>query len=145
MLKFAMTGIAKILRKAETHKLYVVNLDSNAIKPRDFTKEIKWANWSPSFENYLRAIPGITRVPLSCVIRGSDAPNPAPNVEFLDNYILNAPLSKADYLMDRRAVHTKLVALISTNPEAKSLLKLNEIDADGCKDWKDLKLHYEGQ
>ena len=134
MQKFEPTGIAKILRKAETHKLYVANLDSNAVKPKDFTKEIKWADWAPSFENYLRAIPGRTRIPLSYVIRESDIPNPVPKVEFLDDYILNAPLSGADYLTDRQAVHTKLVALISTNPEAESLLKLNEITADGRKD-----------
>ena len=73
--------VAKILRKAETHKLYVENSASHAVKepafvstlpkvshavkPRDFTKEIKWADWAPSFENYLRAIPGRIGVPLS--------------------------------------------------------------------------------
>ena len=68
MLKFTPTGIAKILRKAETHKLYVSNSDTNAVKPRDLTKEIKWAGWAPSFESYLRAIPDRTGVPLSYVI-----------------------------------------------------------------------------
>ena len=58
MLKFTPTGIAKILRKAETHKLYVANLDSNTVRPKDLTKKIRWADWAPLFENYLRAIPG---------------------------------------------------------------------------------------
>ena len=53
MLKFAPTGIARILRKAETHKLYAANLDTNAVRPKDLAKEIKWADWAPSFENYL--------------------------------------------------------------------------------------------
>ena len=66
-------------------------------------------------------------------------------MDFLDDYILNAPLSGADYLTDRRAVHTKLVAMFSTNPEAEALIQLNEKDADGRTDWKDLQLHYEGQ
>ena len=66
-------------------------------------------------------------------------------MDFLDDYIMNAALSGADYLTDRCAVHTKLVALISTNPDAEALIKLNEICADDQKDWKDLKLHYEGQ
>ena len=145
MMKFNPTGLARILGKAETHKLYVTNSSTNAVKPRDFTKEIKWADWGPSFENYLRAIPGRMGVPLSYVIREDDLPNPAQNIDFLDDYIMNAPLSGADYLTDRRAVHTKLVALIATNPEAEALIKLNEITADGRKDWKDLKLHYEGQ
>ena len=64
-------------------------------------------------------------VPLSYVIREDDLPNPAQNMDFLDNYIMNAPLSGADYLTDRSAVHTKLVALIATNPEAEALIKLN--------------------
>ena len=142
---FQPIGIAKILRRAETHKLYVSNSDSNAVKPRDLTKEIKWADWAPSFENYLRAIPGRIGVPLSYVIRDNDVPDPTPNVDFLDDYIMNAPLSGADYLTDRRSVHTKLVALITTNPEAEALIKLNEKEADGREDWKSLKIHYEGQ
>ena len=35
--------------------------------------------------------------------------------------------------------------MISTSPEAEALIKLNEKDADGHKDWKDLKLYYKGQ
>ena len=58
MQKFGPTGIAEIPRKAESCKLYEAKSDSNAVKPRDFTKEIKWADWAPSFENYLREIPG---------------------------------------------------------------------------------------
>ena len=94
------------------------------------------------------AIPGRAGVPLSYVSREHDAPNPAPNVDFLDDYILNAPPSGANYLADRRTVHTSklvVVAMILTNAEAEALIKLNENDADGHKDWKDLKLHYEGQ
>ena len=93
----------------------------------------------------MRAIPGRTGVPLSYVTRENDAANPDSNVDFLDDYILNAPLSGADYLTDRRAVHTKLVDMVSTNPEAETWIKLNEKDADGRKDWKDLQLQYEGQ
>ena len=107
MQEFAPTGIAKILRKAESHKLYIANSTTNAVKPKDFTKEIKWSDWAPYFENYLRSIPGSTGVPLSYVTRENDAANPDKNVDFLDDYILNASLSGADYLTDRRAVHTK--------------------------------------
>ena len=145
MMKFKTTGIAATLRRAASHKLYVKNSDTNAVKPRNFTKEIKWADWAPSFDNYLRAIPGRTGIHLSYIIREDDLPNPARNMDYLDDYILNASLSGAAYLTDKRSVHTKLVALISTNPEAEAILKLNELIADGRKDWKDLKVHYEGQ
>ena len=66
-------------------------------------------------------------------------------MDFLYDYILNAPQSGADYLTDRRAVYTKLVAMISTNAEAEGLIKLNKTETDGCKDWKHLKLHYADQ
>ena len=138
MQEFAPTGIAKILRKAESHKLYISNSDMNAVKPKDFTKDIKWDDWAPSFDNYLRGILGRTGVPLSYVTRENDAANPDKNLDLLDDYILNAPLSGANYLTDRRAVHNKLVDMVSTNLEAEALIKLNEKDADGRKDWKDL-------
>ena len=144
MQEFAPTGIANILRKAESHKLYIANSTMDAVKPKDFTKEIKCSDWAPSFENYLRSIPGRTGVTLSYVTRENDSSNPDKNVDFLDDYILNVPLSGADYLTDRRAVHTKLVAMVSTNQEGESLIKLNEKYAAGQKDWKDLQLHYEG-
>ena len=57
---------------------------------------------------------------------------------------MNAPLTGADYLEDRRTVHTKLKALISEKPESEALIKLKEREADGRTDWKVLKLHYEG-
>ena len=47
-------------------------------------------------------------------------------------------------MTDKRAIHTKLVALIASNPEAEALIKLNEIDADRRKNWEKLKLQYEG-
>ena len=72
-------------------------------------------------------------------------PTQIKNTDFLDDYILNAPLSGADYLIDRRAVHTKIVAMVSTNPEAEALIKLNEKDADVRKDLKDMQFYYEGQ
>ena len=101
MKQFEATGIAKILKKAKTHKLSVSNSDTNPVKPRDFTKDIRWTDWAPLFENYLQAILGRTGVPLSYVIREKDAANPTPKTDFLDDCIMNAPLSGADYLTDR--------------------------------------------
>ena len=48
MHKFAPTRIANILRKAESHKLYIAYSATNAVKPKDFTKEIKWSDWAPA-------------------------------------------------------------------------------------------------
>ena len=38
MQEFAPTGIAKILRKDESHKLYIAYSTTNATNPKDFTK-----------------------------------------------------------------------------------------------------------
>ena len=89
MQQFTPTGIVRILRKAETYKqLYIANY-TNAVKPKAFTKEVKWTDWASSFENYLRAIPGRTGVPLSYVIRENNVANPDLNVDFFDDHILN--------------------------------------------------------
>ena len=86
MQEFAPAEIAKILRKAESHKVYIANSTTNDVKPKDFTKEIKWSDWAPSFEKYLRAILGRTGVTLSYVTRENDAANTDKNVDFLDDY-----------------------------------------------------------
>ena len=69
---------------------------TNSRQPKYFTNDIKWADWAPSFENYLREISGRTGVPLPYVTRENDAANADPNVDLLDDYILNAPLSEAN-------------------------------------------------
>ena len=68
MEQFIATRIAKMLKEAKTHELYVSNSNTNAVKPKDFTKDIRWTDWAPTFEKYLRAIPGRTGIPLSYVI-----------------------------------------------------------------------------
>ena len=142
MHQFENTGISALLKRAKTHERFIEDASSDD-KPGGFTKDLKWDNWSPDFENYLRITPGSSGVPLIYVIRENDAPDPTPTGDFLEDYIMNAPLSGDNYKEDRRTVHNMLKSLISDNPESEALIKLMEREANGRKDWKVLKLHYE--
>ena len=81
MSQFTTKGagvLSTALKKAASHKIYAENSKTDAIQPDKFTKDSKWIDWAPSFENYLRAIPGRTGVPLSYVIRQKETPDPDP-------------------------------------------------------------------
>ena len=81
MLQFTTKGtgvLSAALKKAASYKIYTENSKTDAIQPDKFTKDMKWIVWAPSFENYLRAIPGRTGVPLSYVIRQKETPDPDP-------------------------------------------------------------------
>ena len=65
---------------------------TDAAKPNKFRENIKWENWSPTFINLLRSIPGRNGVLLSYVYREFDeAMNYNPALDFIENYITQAP------------------------------------------------------
>ena len=143
---FPIDDMACLLRRARTHKMYVEKSDTlaKAARPEKFTKDMEWEDWYPSFENYLRAIPGRNGVPLKYVIREQDEPDPTENPDFLDDYVAMAPLQGEAFVSDAAEVHTLLVNLITGNTEAESLIKINH-GRNGRKVFGILKLHYEGQ
>ena len=49
MYQFENTGISALIKRAKTHERYVTNASSNDAKPKDFTKDLKCADWSPGF------------------------------------------------------------------------------------------------
>ena len=146
-LPFPVHRVTDLIERAKSHAAYVANKDSIATtaKPEKFSKDIKWDDWAPSFINFLRAIPGRDGIPLKYVIRENENPDPTPNVDFLDDYVMNAPLNGASFATDSAIVHTYLINLIAQNTEAEAIVKLYETDRNGRKDWTALKLHYEGQ
>ena len=143
---FPINDVTQLLQRAKSHAAFVANKDSiSAVaKPDKFTSDMKWQEWSPSFVNYLRAIPGRDGVPLKYVIRKYDAPDPTPNADFLDDYVANAPLHGPAFVTDSALVHTLLVNLINQNTEAEALIKVHEHERDGRKDWKALCGTFEG-
>ena len=81
---------------------------------------MRWEDWSPTFINFLRAIPGRNGVPLSYVCREYDqslAYNP--NVDFIENYTFQAPLYGEAFAVDAAEVHTYLVNFMSGNATAE--------------------------
>ena len=146
-VRFEPNRAYDILERATTHDQYLAKHEaiSAAAKPEKLTKDIRWDDWYPSFQNYLRAIPGRNGIPLLYVIRDDDEPNDMAKEDYLDEYVLRAKLSGEAYIADRKEVHTYITNLIAQNEEAEAVVKILENERDGRKDWKSLKLHYEGQ
>jgi hypothetical protein len=103
-------------RRYKTHEKYQTDSKtlSEAAKPEKFKETIKWEDWKPTFLNYIRAIPGRDGVPLKYICRDSDAADPTPNEDFLDDYVAMEPLDGNAYAIDSVQVHTFLVNLVYT-------------------------------
>ena len=80
---------------------------SKAADPGKFKDERKWPEWEPAFCNYLSTIPGVSRVPLSYVVREIGTPGPEATYEsFNKQAIACSPLSGAAvFQADARKVH----------------------------------------
>ena len=145
-LAFPVTETAVLLRRYKTHQIFVDSSStlSAAAKPEKLTNETKWEDWEPSFENYLRAIPGRDGVPLKYITRKNDMPDPSPNMDFLDDYVMNAPITGQAFTIDAANVHTIIVNLIAGNQQAESVIKVHENERNGRLDHKALKTHFEG-
>ena len=118
---------------------------TDAAKPNKFRENMKWEDWSPAFINFLRSIPGRNGVPLSYVYREFDeAMNHNPTVDFIENYITQAPLYDEAYAIDAAKVHTYLVNYVSGNATAEVKMLPHGDANDGRRDFIILKEHYEG-
>ena len=145
--EFPVIQTTALLKRANTHKKYTEKAKtlSEAAKPEKFSKEMIWDDWSNTFINYIRSIPGRDGVPLQYIIRDNETADPTPNEDFLDDYIMNAPLNGGSFIIDANEVHTHLINLIAHNEEAEALVKIHETERNGRVDWIALKTHYEGQ
>ena len=146
LMPFPVHNAASLLRRAKTHKLYVDKSDtvSSAAKPEKFTKDTEWYDWKQSFTNYLRAIPGRNGVPLKYVIRDNPNPTNIQHLDFLDDYVDQAPLIGDAFVSDAMEVHTFLTNFLVGNTEAESVIKVYQ-NSNGREEWLALKLHYEGE
>ena len=133
---FAVDRSREFMARAETHDQFVRNYTSvaSAAIPKDFNKDVKWDDWAPTFINYLNAIPGRDGIPLSYIVRDDDNPAYTPNTNFLDDYVLAAPLMGPAYELDARKVHAFLQTRIMGNDEAEATIKPHEAANDGHKD-----------
>ena len=143
---FSVVQAPALLRHYKTHAQFVlISLTlADAVKPDKFTSETKWADWIPTFLNYLRAIPGRDKVPLKYNYRENNIPNLAPNAHFLDNYINMAPLTGEAYVIDSSQVHTFIVNFASRNKTTEAKIQSFAAQTDGRIYYQALVNHYEG-
>ena len=108
LTQFNLNDIDNLIRKNKTHDLYVEKSKdlASASEPEKFKSGMKWNDWKPTFLNYLRAIPGRDSIPLSYVIRENDNPDYTPKQNFLDEYVLTAPIIGDAFEIDTVEVRT---------------------------------------
>ena len=83
-----------LMRRLNTHDEIIKKSTtlSDTVKPVTFTREVKWLDWVPSFINYMCTIPGRYGHPLKYIYRESNASDPTPSIDFLDEYVVMVPL-----------------------------------------------------
>ena len=147
LIPFPSHDVARLIRNYKSHKAYVEKSKtvSEAAKPIRFKDNMKWDDWFPTFLNFLKAIPGRNGVPLSYICREYDEAMPHnPNIDFLENYILQAPLYGDAFKMDASEVHTYLVNFMSGNETAEVKMLPHASFTNGRLDFRALQEHYEG-
>ena len=143
---FSVGETPGLIRRHKMHKQYVAKAKTiaEAAKPEKFTLEMKWDDWNPSFQNFLRSIPGKDGVPLKYICRDNDMVDPTPHDDFLDDYIAMAPLTGKAFTVAAAEVHTYLVNFIAGNTTAESKIQMHANAFNGRLDFKALQEHFEG-
>ena len=86
---------------------------AGAARQTKFTATMKWSDWAPTFQNNLRLIPNSDGVPLICVCRNSDGPDTTPNVNFVNDYVMMAPINNGEaYTIDITEVYIILIPML---------------------------------
>lgn len=144
---FPVQNTASILNRYRTHQRFSDNAElmSKAAKPRDFTNETKWTDWEPTLVGYLRTLPGRDGVPLAYIIRANEMPDPAPLGDFLDEYVMNAPLNGEAYAIDNAQVATLIKSFLVGNTEAETKVQTLATQVDGRAIYRTLSEHFVGQ
>ena len=128
----------------DRHEAFVKKSES-VKKPKEFTADIEWEDWDVVFRRYLNRLVGRNGIPLSYVIRENNAPNPEPNPDFLQDYVMMAELNGPAYVADADEVMTILTDLIVGNERAESVIRATGVDDDGRIAYKALKTSYKGE
>ena len=119
---------------------------TDAAKPTTFNSKSDWLDWSETFRNFLRHIPGRNDIPLIYVLRENIAHAVAedPTKDVIDNLIEMAPLEGEVYKTNAAEVHTYLVKFIEGNVTAEAKIRSHQHQGNGRYDFMALKDHYEG-
>ena len=147
LTEFPVQNTALLINRYKTHNAFVdkTKTISEAARPIKFKENMKWEDWYPTFLNFLRSIPGRNGVPLSYICREYDRPEPNnPNINFIENYIIQAPLYGPAFEVDVAEVHTYITNFMVGNDVAEvKMLPYSQYN-NGRLDFKALQEHYEG-
>lgn len=144
---FPVQQVADLIRNYKSHQAFIEKSKTliDTAKPNKFKDTYKWEDWCPTFLNFLRSIPGRNGVPLSYVCRTNEFPLPYnENLDFMDNYVIRAPLTGDAFKVDAAEVHTYLVNFMAGNNTAEVKMLPYADNHNGRLDFKALKDHYEG-
>jgi hypothetical protein len=146
MNPFPVHLVSNLIRRYKTNKKFQIDAKtlSKAAKPEKFKENMKWEDWKPTFLNYICSISGRDGVPLEYICRDKDEADPTPNDDFLDNYVMMAPLEGDSYAIDTVQVHTFLVKFVLGNDTAEAKIQGLPRPNDGRDAFKRLVEHYEG-
>ena len=146
LTQFVLDSVENLIRKNKTHDIYIEKSKdlAKASEPEKFNSSTKWNDWKPTFTNYLRAITGRDGIPLSYIIREDDNPNHTPQQDFLDEYVLTAPLTGDAFEIDTAEVRAYLMKYITGNENAEATIQALQNKRCGRTAFKALKDHYEG-
>ena len=143
---FPVADTEALIRRSKTFALFVSKSEnlSKAAEPEKLKITTEWNDWKPTFENYLRLIPGRDGTPLSYIIRTNDQPDPTPHNEFLDEYVKMAPLTGEAFGIDSFEVRTYIMKYIAGNSNAEAAIQALQDTRCGRAAFLALSELYEG-
>jgi hypothetical protein len=143
---FPVVRVAELTRRHTTHKKFVEDSGNvaNAARPKDFDTNTKFQDWEPTLIGFLRLKAGRDGIPLAYVLRDSDASDPSPKGNFLEEYISAAPLAGEAYEIDKRTVAVIIRGLTNGNHDVEVLIQSMADPNDGREMHKRIKGHYQG-
>ena len=145
---FPVAQANSIIEKGKELKKYKdkTKTITETAKPTTFTHKSDWLDWSDTFKNFLKHIPGRSEIPLVYIIRENVAhvlvEDPAKDL--IHNLIEMAPLNGEAYETDAAEVHTYLVKFIEGNVTAEAKIRSHPHQGNGRYDFMALRDHYEG-
>jgi hypothetical protein len=123
----------------------LVDTNTKAANLSKFKDERKWPEWETSFINSLSVIPGVSGIPLSCIVRDEEfSAAGLVYATFNDRMVNRVPLMGQYYIADSRRVHNLLVGFLQ-GENTENWIRNIAKHQDGRRDMIALCRHYAGE
>ena len=143
---FPITNAPNLLTHYKTHYQFInksLTL-SDAAKPKKSKSTTRWANYNPTFLNYLRTIPRRDGVPLNYTCHVNEALYLTPNGYFLGDYVSMAEINGKGITVDTANMHTFILTLYQAIRQLRLKIHDYESHNNGRPNYIELKEHYKG-